>query len=316
MSKHSLAKLCTLAAGIVALPIASHAGMEAKAPTPLVEKAKESCISGDLGVGIVSEYISHGFVYENQGGIIQPYADLYIKLYEGEGFLNKVTLNLCIWDSFHSRKTDAGLVDSGGAPRRHSSTDAWFEQDFTPGVSFTFLKNFTFTPSYFAYLSPSDAFETFQGLNLKLAYDDTDLLGKFALHPYVQVLFELENKVGLGPGEGVYYEIGIAPSCPAGRVTLSFPLTVGLGSNGFYGSVDDQGNLHNQGFGYFSAGMNSSYGLKFIPERYGKWTLTACYNYYYLGAGTVDFNTERAGGNVRDRNQNEHVFSGGIAVAF
>jgi hypothetical protein len=263
-------------------------------------------------VSVVSEYISHGFVYENQGGIIQPYADLYFKLYEGGGFLNKVTLNLGIWDSFQSRKTDAGLASG----RNGSSTAAWYEQDFTPGVGFTFAKNFTFAASYYTYLSPSDAFPTFQGLNLKLMYDDTDLLGKFAVHPYVNVLFELENKVGLGPAEGVYYEVGVAPSCPAGPVTLTFPLTVGLGSNGFYGSVDDQGNLHNEAFGYFSAGVNAAYPLKFIPKCYGSWALTAGYTYYYLGSGTVDFNTERAGGDIRDRNHNQHVFSGNIAVTF
>jgi hypothetical protein len=317
MTNHRIAKFCALAAGIVALPVASHAGTEAKETKAVVEKAKESCITGDLGVNIVSEYISHGFVYENQGGIIQPYADLYIRLYQGDGFLNKVTLNLGIWDSFQSRKTDAGIADDVGIARHHgSTTDAWYEQDFTPGVSFTFAKNFTFTPSYYAYLSPSDAFLTFQGLNLKLAYDDTDLLGKFALHPYVNVLFELENKVGLGPDEGVYYEVGIAPSCPVGPVTLSVPLTVAFGSNGFYGSVEDNGSLHNEPFGFFSAGLNASYAMKFIPECYGTWALTASYTYYYLGNGTVDFNTDRAGGDIRDRNHNEHVFSGGVAVAF
>ena len=57
----------------------------------VVEKCKESCITGDLGVNVVSQYVSRGVIFENQGGIIQPYADLYFKLYEGEGFLNKVS---------------------------------------------------------------------------------------------------------------------------------------------------------------------------------------------------------------------------------
>ena len=77
------------------------------------------------------------------------------------------------------------------------------------------LKNFTITPSYFAFLSPNSAFQTFQGLNMNLAYDDTDLLHAFALHPHFTTLFELENKAGNGNDEGVYYEVGIAPSAPA-----------------------------------------------------------------------------------------------------
>ena len=49
---------------------------------------------------------------------MQPYVDLYFKLYEGEGFLNKVSLNLGLWSSINSRKTDAGAVSGGkGATR-------------------------------------------------------------------------------------------------------------------------------------------------------------------------------------------------------
>ena len=176
----------------------------------VVEKCKESCISGDIGVNVVSQYISRGYVYENQGAIFQPYTDLYFKLYEGEGTLNKVVLNLGTWSSFHSRK-DTGF---GQIPESGSTTRAWFETDVMAGVSFTLWKNITLTPSYYAFMSPNDAFATFQGLNVKLAYDDTELLGAFALHPYVQYLREFENKVGTGAQEGDYWEFGVAPSVP------------------------------------------------------------------------------------------------------
>ena len=214
MTKHSIAKLFILTAGILAAPSLCLAGKEIKEteePKAVVEKSKESCITGDIGITVVSQYVSRGVIFENQGGIVQPYADLYFKLYEGEGFFNKISLNLGIWNSFHSRKTDAGAV-AAAHPGSVSSTRSWYEFDFTAGVSFTFAKYFTLTPSYYTFLSPNDGFSTFQGLNLKLAFDDTDLLGAFALHPYVQVLFELENKAGTGADEGVYYEVGIAPS--------------------------------------------------------------------------------------------------------
>jgi hypothetical protein len=310
MSKHTIAKFCALTAGIALLPGVSYAGKEVK---EVIEKCKESCITGDLGVNVVSQYVSRGVIFENQSSIIEPYADLYFKLYESDGFFNKIVLNLGTWGSFHSRHTDQGLVEG----TTHSSTAAWYEEDFTAGVSFTFAKNFTFTPSYYSFLSPNGGFDTFQGLNLKLAYDDTDLLGKFALHPYVQVLFELENKAGSGADEGVYYEIGVAPSVPVGPVTLTFPLTVGLGSNDFYGQLDTRtGVVHDEAFGFFSAGVNVAYTLKFIPECYGTWTANAGYTYYYLGEGTSDFNTRERGGDVRDGKNNEHVFSGGLSLAF
>jgi hypothetical protein len=313
MTKHSIAKFGALSTAILALPAISLAGTASKDYKPVVEKCKESCITGDLGINIVSQYVSRGVIFENQAAILQPYADLYFRLYQGEGFINKVSLNLGIWNSFHSRHTDAGIA-SGSTD---STTPAWYEFDFTAGVAVTFAKNFTFTPSYYTFLSPNDGFSTFQGLNLALAYDDTDMLGAFALHPHVTVMFELENKAGTGKDEGVYYEVGIAPSVPVGPVTLTFPITAGFGSNDFYGSLNDStGNIDNEGFGYFSAGVTASYAMKFVPECFGTWTATAGYTYYYLGDGTSDFNTAERGGAVRDEKTSEHVFSGGLSVAF
>jgi hypothetical protein len=344
MITNRIAKFCVLTAGIMTLPAISFAGTPAKEVKEVVEKCKESCITGDIGINVVSQYVSRGVIFENQGGIIQPYADLYFKLYEGEGFLNKVSLNLGIWNSFHSRKTDSGLADDVAVGRRGgSTTDSWYEFDFTAGVSFTFAKNFTFTPSYYSFLSPSDGFSTFHGLNVKLAYDSTDLIG-FNLGLYGQVLFELENKAGTGSDEGVYYEVGIAPSIPVGPITLTFPIFAGFGSNDFYGSAHvnrltfgellgedeaealgldeddysgvDSVTVEDESFGFLSAGVTASYNLPFIPECYGTWTVSAGYAYYHLGDGTSDFNTEKRGGLVRDEEENEHVFSGGLMVAF
>jgi hypothetical protein len=127
-------------------------------------------------------------------------------------------------------------------------------------------------------------------------------------------------------------------------VTLTFPITAGFGSNDFYGSAQskhltnaelfgedgaealgledddfsgvDSVKIDNESFGFFSAGVTASYNLAFIPECYGTWTVTAGYTYYYLGAGTSDFNTRSRGGAVRDFANNEHVFSGGLVIAF
>jgi hypothetical protein len=314
MTNSRIARLGVLTTAFAALPAFSFAGEPAKEMKTVVEKAKESCITGDLGINVVSQYISRGVIFENQGGIFEPYADLYFKLYEGEGFLNKITLNLGIWNSFHSRKTDAGLVNGSGT----SSTRSWYEFDFTPGFSFTFAKNFTFSPSYYMFLSPNDGFSTLHALNLALTYDTTDLFG-FNLAPKVQVLFELENKAGTGADEGVYYEVGIAPSFPIGEtgLTVTFPITAGFGSSDFYGSLDTStGLIEDESFGFVTGGVSLSYALSFVPECLGKWTASAGYAYYYLGDGTSDFNTAERGGLVRDHREHEHIFSGGLVVAF
>ncbi len=323
MTKNSLAKFSVVAAATAALPALSWAATDKEVVSPkdgkatkTVETPQESCITGDLGVNEVTQYVSRGLIFENQGAITQPYADLYIRLYQGTGFIDKVTVNLGIWDSFHSRHTDAGAVT--GTPGV-SSSRFWYESDITAGVSVTFLKNFTITPSYYTFLSPNEGFSQYQGLNLKLAYDDTDLLHDFALHPEVTVMWEIDGKAGTGGSRGVYYEVGIAPGHAITKdLTFTLPVTAGFGSHNFYGRVDESGNTTTQdNFGYLSVGANLSYALSFIPKCYGAWTVNAGATYYYLGNVLANFNSPEHGGDIRtDGRHNEFVFSGGIAVAF
>ncbi|MBC8009269.1 MAG: hypothetical protein H7067_04140 [Burkholderiales bacterium] len=313
--KFSLLGAAAALSATLATPSTVIAGVEAtgKEGKDLVEEVKKSCITGDLGVTFVSQYVSRGVVLENQSVIAQPYADLYFKLYEGDGFVSKVSLILGIWASINEDKTDAGAVTGAG----FSSTDAWYEFDYTPGVAVSFAKYFTLTSSFFQFLSPNDGFQTFSGINFRLDIDDSSLLGAFALKPHFTYLREIENKAGTGSDEGNYYEVGINPSLPAcGPVTVSLPVTAGFGSDDFYGELNDDGTISDEWFGYVSAGVNVACALKFIPECYGTWTATAGTTYYYLGPGTSDFNTRSRGGNVRDFKTSEWVFSGGLGVAF
>ncbi len=312
MMKNTICALAALVLAPVPLVLAGTEKVD-KNPKNPIETVKESCITGDLGVNFVSQYISRGVVLENQDVIAQPYADLYFKLYEGDGFLNKVSLNLGLWSSIHSKGTDHGAIGGGS-----TGTQSWYEFDYTVGLAMTFAKNWTLTPSFYAFLSPNDGFSDFYGLNLNLAYNDSELWGNgFALNPYVTVLFELQNKAGTGSGEGVYYEVGVTPTKTFGPVTLSLPIKAGFGSNDFYGSLNPAtGSIDNEAFGYVSAGLNAAYPLKFIPECYGTWTVNANVTYYYLGDGTKDFNTPARGGAVRTENDSEWVFGGGLSIAF
>jgi len=264
---------------------------------PLVEEVKKSCITGDIGANIVSQYITRGYVQENQSAIVQPFADLYFKLYEGEGFINSLTLTLGVWASIHEERTFA-------APG--STTPSWYEFDYYPGISVGFAKNFTLSVSYQEYLSPSDAFATSRLIQTKLAFADKDFLGAFALNPYVKAEYFFD-----APDDAWYFEVGIAPSVPVGPATLTFPVIAGFGTNEFYATVDN-GNLENEAFGYVSAGANISYALPFVPECLGTWTVNGGTTYYYLGEGVDTFNVPA----VRDADEHEWVFSGGLTVAF
>ena len=290
MIKQNIARVGILTAAILSIPSLSFAGAPSKEMKSVIEKCKESCITGDLGIDVYSQYVFHGLTLENQGAILQPYADIYFELYSGEGALNAVSLNLGIWNSFHSNHTVA------------STTRQWYEFDFLAGVSFTFLKNFTFTPTYVLYISPGDYFPDSHNVRLQLAFNDKDLLGAFSLQPYVFAEIELEGKGGNGSDQGVYYEVGITPSVEVGPVVLAFPMKAGFGSSDYYSN--------DSGYGFFSAGVAASYALKVVPECYGTWTLTAGATYFNYGDPNQDANA------VKGEGSNDVVFNGGLKVAF
>ncbi len=294
MTKNSIAKFSALMAGVLVLPTVSWAGTmsTSKESKPVIEQVKESCITGDLGVNFVSEYISRGLVLENQGVIAQPYADLYFKLYSGEGFINKVSLNLGIWSSIHSHK-------QGG----NTTAQNWYEFDYTTGIAVTFAKNFTATLSFFEFDSPSGAFDPARSINLNLSYDDSEALGAFALHPHVTVLREVGGAAGLQE-QAWYFEGGIAPSVPIGKVaTLTFPITAGFGDGKFYAGDT---------FGYASAGINAAVPLAFMPSCLGSWTFNTGYTYTYLGDALRDFSRSAQG----NGQHSQHVFQSGLVVSF
>ena len=218
MSNQIIAKLGVLSTAILAIPAISLAGTATSGKDfkdhKMVEKCKESCISGDIGIDVVSMYIARGIPLENQAAILQPYLDLSFRVYQGDGALTKMSVDLGIWQSFHSRHTGA---------RNNSTTAAWFESDFTAGLSFVFNKNLTVNPYYRAYMSPNDAFETAHDLGLRLAYDDTDLLGAWALHPYALVQFDVDGTSGNGGDEGVTTKSASHPACNAARSPSACP---------------------------------------------------------------------------------------------
>ena len=278
-------------------------GKTVAAPCPV------TYITGDFGVTFTSEYISRGIVQAQQtkGVIAQPYLDLYIKLYTGTGFINAVSAQLSFWSDIGSNHATA----SPGA-----SAQDWYEFDWDPGISVTFAQKFTLLVQYMEFDYPSSVFATARSINANLTYDDSSLLGAFALHPHAAVLWEIgaPGYAGL-KAHGWYYELGIAPSytfLPKSTypITLSAPFTVGLGvGQGFYG---------NNNFGYFSVGPSVSVPLAFIPSGFGSWTLTAAYTYYYEGTTVREavspstLPSAYSGSGANSRN----VFSGAIGCTF
>jgi len=299
MNTRTITTVAAFAAACFAGSVA-YAG-PSKPAKPVVEVAQESCITGDIGFDVVSNYITKGVVQENQGFIIQPYADLHFRIYKGAGALTSVTVDLGIWNSFHSHR-----------PNVRGTTRNWYEFDFQAGVTWNFNK-LALGTYWKEYASPSDRFNNAYAVGFNLAYDDSDVLGAWALHPYAVIELNVQGTTGnnTNGSRGQYYEVGIAPAHSWGDWTLSLPINAGFGSGGFY--------LGNRGFGFFGAGVKATYALNCIPACLGKWSVYSGFNYYYLGGNSGPLNRSGAAGNgggqfVTDKN--EFVFSGGLKVAF
>jgi hypothetical protein len=304
--KHYLTIAAAAVLGVSSLSSAL-AGTETAAPGKDVKAVTPPCpvtyITGDFGVTFTTEYISRGIVEADQtkGVIAQPYLDLYFKLYTGTGFIDAVSAQLSFW-------ADVGSNHSTAHP--DATVPDWYEFDWDPGISVTFLDKFTLLTQYFEFDSPSGAFGTARSIDALLTYDDSSLLGPFSLHPHFTVLYELgaPGPAGINP-HGWYYELGIAPNytfMPKSTypITVAVPFTVGLGdSGGFYG---------NNNFGYFSVGPSVSVPLAFIPSGFGSWTLTAAYTYYYEGTNVREADAPPLGSGANSRN----VFSGALGCTF
>ncbi len=287
MTNKSVAQICAFAA-VVALPTLSWAGTASK-PAPAPQKLSESVISGDIGVSVVTAYYYRGVMTANHSYSVQPSANLNIKAIQGDDF--SATVNLGIWSS-HSKP---------GAAQGAKNPQNWTEFDFTPGVTLTFGK-ISISESLHFYDYPNGlTSESFEGLNSKISFDDSDLLGALALHPSLTHMKELSGKAALAVSAngaetgGNYWEAAVAPGASVGPVTVTVPLTVGFGSGKFY---------NKNGYAYFAAGLNLGYALP-MPSNYGKWVATAGATYY---------NTDKEV--TGNKQENDLVGSLGLGVAF
>ena len=289
--------------------VSAYAGPHTKSKPMKQPQAQlsDSCITGDIGFDVVSNYISKGVVFENQGFIIQPYADLHFRVAKNVGAIDSITVDLGIWNSMHNHTPTVA---------RGSTTSKWFEFDFQAGLTFNAAK-FAISPYFKIYESPADVFNNTYAIGMNVAYDDKDMLGDFALHPYVFAELMLEKSAGnnIAGKRGQYYEVGITPAHSWGDLTLSLPIKGGFGSGGFY--------LGNRGFGFVSVGVDAAYALNFVPECLGKWSVHTGVTYVRLGGDNNPLTRAGAAGlapayfpgnGLADKNQ--LVFGGGLKVAF
>lgn len=262
----------TLAAGLLAMGLVvttSGVSMADEAAAPAGPNTGK--ISLTAGFDVATQYWFRGIAQENQGFILQPYATIGFNLYKGDGALSSIDLSLGTWNSGHSHHA------AGSGP------DAWYESDIIAGVSATCDK-FTVGATFTAYTSPSGAYSTVQEVAFSLGYDDSDLLGAWALNPTFTAAVETSGSAD-GAHSGEYYGLSFGPSftlvdSKEYPITLSIPVTIGLGNNYYESATTGE----DPTFGYADIGADVSMPLAFMPSDYGSWSVHAGVHVILLGS--------------------------------
>lgn len=276
------------------------AGLTATAFSAQTASAQEAApslnngaVSFSLGVDVPTKYIFRGYEIEENGLIVQPYAEASFAVAEGVDFY------IGTWNSIHEDQT--GAVAG-------SSNDEWFESDLYVGVSLGMFDPFSIDISYVHYLYPSNAFGDYKEINVAVGFDDSELLGDYAVSPYALVAFEFDT-TGAGDDDNIYLELGgewgmSLVESEDYPIDLTIPVAIGLSLDEFY--VDDDGD--NEFFGFISIGANLGMPLTFIPAEFGSWS---------AGAGiTLFLLNDNAGLDDGDNDDYNIVGSIGIAMEY
>ncbi len=244
----------------------------------------------DAGVDVTTAYLFRGVLQEHGGfQIFQPYADIGIDLYEGEGTVRSVGVAMGVWGSIHGRKTFA----DGTGPSN------LYEVDIYPSVSVGWPGGIATDVSYLIYAGPNGSFQTIQEIDAGISWDDSEVLdlGGVTLNPSALFGFEISNTV-LGSDEGISLDLGLEPSYTlmadsSYPLTLSMPLTLGLSVSDYYACDDcgpDGEELPDEAFGYFGFGFGASVPFSFVPADFGEVSASAGIDVYVFGDNLRAFN--------------------------
>jgi hypothetical protein len=235
-----------------------------------------SRFSAAFQIDFTNAYFFRGIQNERDGFIAQPWGELYFNLFSAEqGLIRDVTIGGGVWNSWHSEKTG-----------RDHSPGPLYETDWYPIFSVGFENDITFTFVYYWYSSPNGAFDTVEELNLKLEWDDSETLGRWALQPWINLAMET-HLTSFGPDKGEGVQLGIEPTLwelenDTYPLSLTIPAELGLAIDDYYEEEDEEGGTSENAFGYASVGLLASLPITAIPESFGAWTVSAGGELFFL----------------------------------
>jgi hypothetical protein len=248
----------------------------ASAQDPAGPNSGAISISG--AIDFTNAYMFRGIPQDESGVIMWPYFDLGLALFESDGGVKSVGVNLGTWNSLHTG--DAGLDGP--------TEQLWYESDFYATLGLGFGGGTSFGVTYTAYTSPNGLFPTVKELSFKFAVDDSGYLGGAAVSPYALIAVELDDdgQADGGLSKGTYLELGVAPGFSGARASFSVPVKVGLSLSDYYETLSFvNGDLVSEDdrFGYFSVAATVTVPFTSMPTRFGTWNVHGGVEYQRLG---------------------------------
>jgi hypothetical protein len=219
--------------------------MMALAATDAAAQDKVATVTG--GFDVASQYNFRGIRQNTEGASLWPYADLGLSPFKGDGGLKAVTVNLGMWNAFHTQiKKEDGFTNLDG----ELTGNKWYEADYYATLGLGFGGGFTLGTTYTSYTSPANLWNHIKELAFKASVDDSGKLGKASLKPYGLIAFELtdDGQADAGAGKGTYLEFGVAPGFAGSGFSVAVPVKVGLSANDYY----EFGTGNDDTFGFFS----------------------------------------------------------------
>ncbi len=249
-----------------------------------------------LQLEVSDKYLTpRGMIVRESGLTVQPLALLFLNAYRGEGFINSLTFVGGVWNDLGTHAV------SVHAPYGSSPKTGWTETDAIAGIAVGFAKRFKLEVTYTPFAEYILDIPTSHHLETKLSFDDTDVLGDFALHPYFSYWQELYQKstdaqvpytvfgpsAASGkhpqPGSSFYFDLGIKPGYTfksLGDLRIEAPCRMLIADNRFYGEY--YRGTSTLSVGLYEVGLKATLPLNFMPKEVGHWSV-------YAGGRYVNF---------------------------
>ena len=249
----------------VAAGVMMAGGLAISAPAQAAE-----AISGDLGISYNTHFISYGLDVWGGGGDF--YGDRATTFIYGDFFLkitDSLTFSFGAWADVNDNVPSA----IGGHLQ---------EVDIYPGLSYT-AGMWTFGATYQAWSYASDVEES---IDLSVAFNDTGLIWEgFGFNPKLVWHNRVAGNGSQTVGSAFVFSIG--PSFP---IVDSLSLTIPAGI-AFFTTDDFQGGF-DSGYGFSYVGGSLAYGLGFVPEAYGAWSINFDLIAYFTNEDAIPSNPE------------------------